>query len=143
MRSRVALAFSVGLALGLFAVFGGAAFAGHGSWTHHDLHVWDPSPSTYSSYADVDASQAYDFGHARWSRWNSSGSTLIEAETVTCQSSEGCGYRKTVTQSFGQSRYVLRSYACAKDGDHKLSGTFINYDPCSGLPTHIHSITTN
>lgn len=126
----------------LLAVQTGAS-AGHGSWNHHHLHWFESGSSSYGSYADVGATDRYDYGHAQWQRWTSDYETLLEAHSVTCDGgNEGCPYRKTYTQYFPQSSYGLRSLACAKDGAHKLSGTGGVYSPCSGkvLDTHRHRV---
>lgn len=137
-RLRLArLGFSMLLAA-FFGFAATAALADHGSWTDHDLHWWEEGPSQYGSYADVDASNAYDYGHARWERWTAGGGSLIEYETVTCSAAEGCDYRKTFTQYFEQSSYRIKSVACANDGSHELTGVPSLFQPCASLGLEIH-----
>lgn len=142
MTRRWAVLAALTLAVMVAAV---PALAGHGSWDHHHLHWFESGTSNYGSYADVSATNPYDYGHARWERYYAGTSSLIEAETVTCEGAETCGYRKTVTQYFPQSRYDLLSGACAEDSGHKLAGVDQLYSPCSSraLQTHKHSATTN
>lgn len=119
------------------------AYADHGSWSDHDLHYFEEGPSNYGSYADVNATDQYDYGLARWERWTSGGGSFLESETITCGGpNEGCTYRKTITQYFPQSSYQIRSIACANDGSHKLSGSAMPFFDCSsrGLQTHEHII---
>lgn len=120
------------------------ALADHGSWSDHDLHWFESGTSNYGSYADVDATDQYDYGHARWERFTTGG-TLLEWETVTCNASEGCGYRKTYTQYFAQTTYILQAKICANDGTHKLSGVSNILSACAskGLYTHEHSAQTH
>ena len=122
-----------------------AALADHASWNHHHLHYWEEGPSNYGSYADVGATDNYDYGHAQWQRWTT-GWSFLDGEITTCTGgNEACGYRKTYTRYFAQTAYIIRSLACANDGTHKLSGIDALYSYCSpqGLQTHEHVVTLN
>jgi hypothetical protein len=130
-----------GLTLAVMAP--GPVAADHGSWNHHHLHWWEEGSSQYGSYADVDATDAYDYGHAWWDRYTT-GWSHIEGEEVGCSGAEACNYRKTVTQYFPQSSYYITSQACANDGAHELSGTTTNLTcMIQGLLVHYHSARTN
>lgn len=145
-RSRLSSrlrAASQGFLIAALSMWALPALADHGSWTDHDLHYFEEGPSNYGSYADINASDQYDFGNAEWQRKTSDGSTLLEWESIICEGpNEGCTYRKTVTQYFPQSPYQIKSLACANDGAHKLSGGAAFYQICNskGLNTHIHVI---
>lgn len=130
------------MALSLILLFAMPAAADHGSWTHHDNVVFESGPSNYGGYATVDASDAYDFGHAEFEVHR--GSSVLVRETVTCYGpNEGCGYRKTVTRYWSQSSSKTYSTACANDGSHRLSGVNQLHDPCSprSNPLHKHTRT--
>jgi hypothetical protein len=125
----------------VFAVmlsFAVPASANHGSWTHHHNHYFESGSSNYGGYADVAAQNRYDFGHAKYLVYNSSGS-VIRDESVTCGPvTSGCGYRKTTTVYWPQSQSSARSAACAKKGSHKLAGEALFYQPCAQNGTHVH-----
>ncbi len=142
LRRRLVRFVAVGVVLAV--LLAAPVAAGHGSWNHHHLHWWEQGPSDYGSYADVGATQNYDFGHATWQRWTT-GWSFIESESVTCEGAEACSYRKTYTQYFPQSSYIIRSLACAKDGSHELSGAWLAFLSCTmmELKTHRHTATTN
>ena len=144
MRALVKARYGVAAVVGILLVVltGSSVLADHGSWTHHHLHYGESGSSQYWSYGDVDASDDYDYGHVTWFQfdrnWN-----FITSEQVTCNGSEQCGYRKTYTRYFSQSPgYNIKTAACAKDDDHKLSGSGSYYFPCSpqGLYVHEHSV---
>src|SRR5690554_711108 len=89
----VVMFFLVAIAL---AFVEAPANASHGSWTHHDLHIFENGPSQYGSYGDVDAqNQPYNYAHVTWQRLVKGTSTVLQQETVTCGGS--CRYRKTLT----------------------------------------------
>jgi hypothetical protein len=120
------------------------ALAHHGSWTHHHNVVWEEGTSQYGGYANVGASSSYDFGHVSFEVRR--GSTVVFRDTVTCWGPmKGCGYRRTPTAYWAQTASTTYSTACAKGGDHKLSGFYQLYDPCSpaGVPLHNHTRTFN
>lgn len=115
------------------------ARAGHGSWTHHHNAVFESGSSNYGGYANIGASQAYDYGHARFVVSTSQG--IIRDNQVTCGPvNEGCGYRKTTTVYWAQVRSNTESRACAYDGSHTLPGVNATPRECTryGLQTHIH-----
>lgn len=119
------------------------AHANHGSWTHHEYHVGIPNVSQYDGYSDIDASDNYDYGHARFVAKDSSTGETLENEEVTCSTvGELCSYRKTTTVYWYAQPTDLEYYGCARDDDHELWGdTSSNYTPCryEPLPTHIHT----
>lgn len=134
---------AVGSMLLLSIALSSNSWATHGAWTAHDLVWFEQGSSQYGSYADIGASNLYNYGHAAWERYYVNSSTLITRESVQCEGS--CGYRKTVTRYFPQSAYDLMSAACAVAGAHKLPGRDQLYTPCSGwaLQTHVHTARTH
>lgn len=142
---RLVFVISICRALTIAGGSGGAmpTWAGHGSWTHHDLHWWESGTSQYGGYADVDASDQYDYGAARF--WVTRSGSVIRDRWVGCGPlNEGCNYQKTPNQYWPQYGSTARSAACAYDtyGDHRLTGSGFWY-VCSdrGLPPHIHSVS--
>ena len=134
------------LAAGVLTLFAGQALADHGAWTAHTYTFTDPSPSTYSGYTRLAASDQVDFCLSRFRVYrNSTGGTIIDVQSSTpTPVNEGCGPNfQTPTKSWSQGGGAVRvqSWNCGSDGSHKLSGSGWIYFPCStqGLDAHIHT----
>lgn len=115
-----------------------SASATHGSWTRHHLVFGEQGTSQYFAYADVAASNATDYSHARVQVRR--GTSFIRDEQVTCSGS--CGYRRTPIVYWPQYSSRASSMACAVAGAHKLSGAPELYQACSprGLEVHRHAV---
>lgn len=121
------------------------ANADHGAWLIHTYTFWDSSPSTYSGYARLQASDPVDFCLSRFRVYrDSSQATVVDVQVSTpFPVDEGCGpIFQTPTKAWSQGGGAVRvqSWNCGFDGSHSLSGTWF-YLACTtqGVAAHIHT----
>lgn len=133
--------------LGLAVVVGPRqpASADHGSWTRHYLTVFESGPSNYGGYAELSASDAYDYGYGRFQVER--GYSLIIDESFVCGPiNEGCGYRKTTTRYWAQTSSYAQVRICGYDSSHALPASGSAADSrCGpyGIPVHHHGAFYN
>lgn len=144
-RAGTWLAAVVAAVLVLATLMPGAAFADHGTWTVHSYVLTDPSPSTYSAYARVNASDRYDYAMVEFRLdLASTGRDLITVSATCGAVNEGCGLVRTPSRSWSQGGSNKRAWAvlCARDGSHRISGTSWPYpEDCgrNGMLVHRHT----
>jgi hypothetical protein len=115
------------------------ALADHGSFWHHNGHIWDPSPSQYYAYAHTYAEDWTDYlgAHIRVKR----NGAVVKQYSVSCGfAQEGCSSVQTPTAAWSQGgSHEVKTYHCGDDYPHYIPGD--TNDPvgvCFGYDRHAH-----
>lgn len=104
----------------LVVLVGGRARADHGAW-HHNPHIADPTPSTYSAYAHTYSTDQSDYLYARIIVYRNG--VLVGDRARSCgYVDEGCQNERTTTVYWSQGGdHTVSSVHCGQDGNHHIN----------------------